>query len=451
MHYQPSDKSGWIGWLGLGDSVRLKSEKPVLGDGCTAFYAVEPRGYMCLDHRTTLDPNDKGYLALKRWAPRTTTPFPHFYGESHGAPRYYAIPSEKQQRQKEYQLDEHLKLLAEMRDGKLDKAKLPPMLDGVDPKPAGHGPDEQLKDIPPRTYEERTYIGPGSAIAWTEEFDAEGRTWLVTPDFTFMPKDRVKIYPRVSFHGVKLEGDLSLPIAYARKQPRPKYARKDGTIAPTGESWARLDWVALTGETVKEGDKTYYATRDNLFMLKEDATIVRPSPRTPWGAPVDGATPDGANITVAVAAPQGGRKTWVEVSVLGGWMIAYEDTKPIFATLIAPGRGGVPTKGVDPIETASTPVGSFRVDGKLYTGTMVNKAWVHADVPFVLNFHGAHALHMAYWHDTWGEKTSGGCINLSPEDAIWFFNWSEPPLPAGWHAIRSDKEAGPATLVIVHS
>jgi hypothetical protein len=82
---------------------------------------------------------------------------------------------------------------------------------------------------------------------------------------------------------------------------------------------------------------------------------------------------------------------------------------------------------------------------------MSNKAFVHADVPFILNFHGPHALHMAYWHDTWGEKTSGGCINLSPLDAIWFFHWSEPAVPAGWHGMRSDKEAGPATVVIVHS
>ena len=124
-------------------------------------------------------------------------------------------------------------------------------------------------------------------------------------------------------------------------------------------------------------------------------------------------------------------------------MIAYEDTKPVFATLIAPGRGGVPTKGIDPIETASTPVGAFRVDGKFWTGTMTNKAFVHADVPYVLNFHGAHALHMAYWHDNWGEKTSGGCINLSPEDSRWFFLWSEPAIPPGWHGMRSDKEFGP--------
>ena len=46
-----------------------------------------------------------------------------------------------------------------------------------------------------------------------------------------------------------------------------------------------------------------------------------------------------------------------------------------------------------------------------------NDLLVHTEVQYVQNFHGPHALHAAYWHDDWGEKKSGGCINLSPRDA----------------------------------
>ena len=294
---------------------------------------------------------------------------------------------------------------------------------------------------------------PGSAVAWTDEFDAEGRTWLITPDFTFMPKDKVAVYPRVDFHGVHLDTDVQLPIAFMRRTPRPKYERgEDGSIAPNGEQWPRLTWVALTGETVQQGERSWYVTREHGLLLdKSDATVVLPMARTPWGTQVEGATArDKDEGNSGGLKPPDGKRTWVEVSVLQGWMIAFEDTRPVFATLIAPGRGGVPVPGVDPIETASTPTGFFRVDGKFMTGTMVNKTFVHADVPFILNFHGAHALHMAYWHDTWGEKTSGGCINLAPQDAPWFFHWAEPAMPEGWHGMRSDKEAGAATYVIVH-
>ncbi|MBL8743417.1 MAG: L,D-transpeptidase, partial [Myxococcales bacterium] len=147
-----------------------------------------------------------------------------------------------------------------------------------------------------------------------------------------------------------------------------------------------------------------------------------------------------------------GKKTWVDVSVFGGTFVAYEGETPVFATLISPGRGGTPFPGRDPISTASTPTGTFRVDGKFRWASMVSSTdanIVHAEVQYVQNFHGAHALHGAYWHDQWGELKSGGCVNLSPIDSKWVFEWSEPKLPKDWHGMRSVKELGAATRVVV--
>jgi len=59
-------------------------------------------------------------------------------------------------------------------------------------------------------------------------------------------------------------------------------------------------------------------------------------------------------------------------------------------------------------------------------------------------------LHSAYWHDGWGEKRSGGCVNMSLTDASWLYGWTEPSVPEGWFGMRSDRLAGPATLVWVH-
>jgi hypothetical protein len=454
INYTPSLSSGWIGYLGLGDSVPLRSDKPSPGEGCAGpFHPVEPRGWVCLDERTTLDPNDSAYVALRRFAPRLDTPHPHSYGESRGARRYFSVPNEREQHRREYELAKHLEQLRALREGKYEGKKVPVTLDGVDPRPSGATAPDLLRFVPPHTYEERDYISPLSAVAWTAEFDAQGRTWVVTPDFAYMPKDKVSPYPRSTFRGVHLGEGARLPLAFFRKEPRPKYARKaDGGVEPAGASWPRLAWVQLTGEEVSAGGRAYLATIEpGVLADKRDATVPRLAPRTPWGAPVQGATAEELQATPAGAQkPPEGRRTWVEISVLGGWMVAYEDTRAVFATLISPGRGGVPIRGVDPVETASTPTGVFRVDGKFWTATMVNKAWVHADVPFVLNFHGPHAIHMAYWHDRWGEQMSGGCVNLAPEDARWFFLWAEPPIPEGWHGVRSDPEAGPATSVIVH-
>ena len=71
-------------------------------------------------------------------------------------------------------------------------------------------------------------------------------------------------------------------------------------------------------------------------------------------------------------------------------------------------------------------------------------------MPFIQNFSGPHALHAAYWHDAWGQPKSGGCVNLSPIDAKWLFEWTEPKVPEGWYGLRAAKNFGLATEVILH-
>src|SRR5262249_48910827 len=183
-------------------------------------------------------------------------------------------------------------------------------------------------------------------------------------------KDRVRPYPRSTFRGVDLGGEVTLPLAFFRKTPRPKYTKSsDGAFQKTGESWPLRGFVALTGEEVKAGAQTFLATREpGTYALESDATVVRAATVAPAGK----ADPK---------AP--GRRTWVDVSVLGGWLVAYEGLTPVFATLIAPGRGGIPYDGYDPLQTASTPTGNFRVDGKFVTATMVsstNDLLVHTEV-----------------------------------------------------------------------
>ena len=177
-------------------------------------------------------------------------------------------------------------------------------------------------------------------------------------------------------------------------------------------------------------------------MKKADAVVPTPQPKTPWGAPVGGAdTKEGP----------AGRRTWVESSVWEGWMVAFEATRPVFATLIAPGRGGTPAKGIPAIDTAATPVGVFPITGKFATATMVAPGdYVHSDVPWAQNFSGPHALHGAYWHDDWGDRKSGGCVNVSPIDGKWLFEFTEPPMPEGWHGVRWRPNVEPATTFIVH-
>jgi hypothetical protein len=59
------------------------------------------------------------------------------------------------------------------------------------------------------------------------------------------------------------------------------------------------------------------------------------------------------------------------------------------------------------------------------------------------------AIHVAYWHERFGEPMSGGCINVSPLDGAFLFDWTAPQLPPDWDAVLSGGAQGIGTIVRV--
>ncbi len=398
---EPSAEKQWIGFLWTGGSVKLKSETPQAGPGCAKFYAVEPQGWVCVDgERATLDANDPVVKAIRPYAARVDTPWPHRYGESIGAPRLLNL---------------------------------------------GEGASVTFPALPRTISEPRKELKPRSTVAYSGGAKLGDKDYLLTADFTWVPKDRVTPYPEVTFQGIELGEKAKLPLALFRGKDREQFRRAaDGAFTPTGETFKRLSFVALSGEKAEAAGERYLKLRDQELWLKEsEAVVPSPQPLTPWGATV------GAEDTTG-KAPKG-RATWIEASIRGGWLVAFEGTKPVFVTLISAGRGGEPQPGKDLISTASTPVGSYPITGKFATATMeAPNEYIHSDVPWAQNFHGPHALHGAYWHDDWGNLKSGGCINVSPIDGKRLFEWTEPNIPAGWHGVRWLPWQGPATVLVVH-
>jgi lipoprotein-anchoring transpeptidase ErfK/SrfK len=71
------------------------------------------------------------------------------------------------------------------------------------------------------------------------------------------------------------------------------------------------------------------------------------------------------------------------------------------------------------------------------------------DVPWIMYFSGDVALHGAYWHDRFGAPHSHGCVNLSPKDAQWLFNWTAPTAgPYNWTLPKPEDQG---TWVWVHN
>jgi hypothetical protein len=431
----------WIGYLWSGTSVALRDPKPKYGIGCGEFfYAIVPRGYVCTDGgRATTDPKDPVVLALSPYAPRADSPWPHRYGESRGAPLYSILPSELEQRMREPDLASQLKRLARARDIGHGEGSLL----GVD---LAQAPEQNLvfPRLSPAVYDAHPLLKNRSTVAYTKELRYAGRDFLLTADYRFIPKDRVVPYPVSRFHGVHLGVDGTWPLAFFREDHLACYRRTaPNAFEAQPNCFARLSHVELSGKSEQVNQVEYLETKAGTWLDRADAVVPTLAERTPWDARVG--QPDESPMR-----PKG-RATWIEVSIRGGWLIAYEDTTPAFVTLISPGRGGEPLRGHIPLETASTPLGRFSITGKFVTSTMVApNDYLHSDVPFAQNFTGPYALHSAYWHDNWGNLMSGGCINLSPIDALFMFHWTEPPAPEGWHGTRWLPYLEPSTTLIIN-
>jgi hypothetical protein len=210
-------------------------------------------------------------------------------------------------------------------------------------------------------------------------------------------------------------------------------SRKGVIEAVENETFPRLAMLELTGRVRRQKGTRYLETSEKGRWIREgDATVVQAQP------------PRGFEL-------QAGEK-WLDVSIFAGTLVAYEGDKAVFATLISPGANGY--KRIDGENAKyTTPTGTFRIEWKHRTTTMSphpdRPSYYLSEVPFTQFFHMPFALHAAYWHDRFGEPKSGGCVNLSPADAKWLFDWTLPALPEGWHAVRSGESRGPGTLVRV--
>jgi hypothetical protein len=213
-------------------------------------------------------------------------------------------------------------------------------------------------------------------------------------------------------------------------------------LEPTGGAWPVRSFVQLAGAAVEHEGKRWLQTQDRdadgapLFVSARDATVAEAAAKLPTGVPP-------------------GRK-WIEVSITRGTLVAYEGLTPVYATLISPGRGGVPVPGHDAVENSTTPLGTYNVTFKDRAVTMSpdrpGSPLIHsiADVPHVQYFKAPFALHAAFWHERFGEPASAGCINASPLDAEALFQWTDPEVPEEWQgATGAGAPGGGSTTAIV--
>lgn len=424
---EPRWRSRRLGYLRAGATVE-RSDEAVGHRGCSrGWYRIAPHGYVCLNKTATLDAEHPVAVLSARRPNMAGLPYTYAMSRFPTPPLYARLPSEAQQKRVEPERHYHLR--------KYDR--LQKDADFVAPPPAEPIPSllEGGAVIPPLGGEVRgsetvllRHARVRSGFALLGSYEVDGRQFGLTTEMAAIPLDRTRVIAPSTFGGVVLSDEFTLPVAFVRSKFAHRYeVHADTGAFAVGAALPHRSVVALTGNVKQRGEHHFLEARDGSWVRGDRVVRVDSFKQPPkW-------------------ASQG--KQWIDVSILRQSLVAYEGLKPVFATLVSTGAGGIQ----DPEKTHATIQGTFLIHTKHISVTMDGDdrgdEFDLRDVPFVQYFTEGYALHGAYWHDDFGTPRSHGCINLAPRDAAWLFNWTAPEVPAGWHAALS---LAKGTIVYVH-
>jgi len=349
-----------------------------------------------------------------------------------------------------------------------------------------------------------------TGLAFVGSFDggeeANHRRFGITTDLRLAPTTKIKPDSGSPWHGIEIEDEGMLPFAFVREQGAVRFAPSGGDVT-RGEQLPFRGVVKLTGKLKKVAGEKYYAAKDGDLVRASDVGLVI-APRTWPKAAIDGQKWIEVSVSQQTLVMWEGKKpiyaTLVSTgreeypTITGEFRI---NNKHITATMdsnessdvggSAPTRVASRPKATEdrpkaasapaaPKKKDTKPAGKAKPktgDAKTKPGAAVPKkpaaaapaavpkrgdgeygvtkrrgegTYALRDVPYIQYFAAGFAIHAAYWHDVFGKQRSHGCVNLSPIDAHRVFMWTEPAIPAGWHALNAGEEFGEGTVVIVH-
>jgi lipoprotein-anchoring transpeptidase ErfK/SrfK len=258
-------------------------------------------------------------------------------------------------------------------------------------------------------------LDPGFGIAIVSERVAHGERWGETRSGRWIALRELGAAHPSGFHGEELTGQLDVGWILGERASVYSASKADKPV----DTRLHFQAVRVKEELATPGGVMLRISDDGappLWMRGKD--VVRPT-----------AAPPPAEV-----GGEGTVEKWIDVDLATQTVVAYDGARPVFATLASTGIG---PKGSE----SATPLGTHRIWVKLFTTNMDNlekddadRHYSIEDVPWVMFFDKAVALHGAFWHRDFGHTKSHGCVNLAPLDARRIFDFTAPHLPAGWSA-----------------
>ena len=120
----------------------------------------------------------------------------------------------------------------------------------------------------------------------------------------------------------------------------------------------------------------------------------------------------------------------------------YEGSTEVYFCRISSGLTNIIDPATGQInDKLATPVGNLLIHWKIMSLNMTagtfQSGYSTPAVPWSTMISGEGvAIHGAFWHNSFGEKRSHGCINVAPEDAKWIFRWTTPYVSLAQSELR---------------
>jgi hypothetical protein len=384
-----------LGVLRAGARV-ARSLEPVSRAGCAGgWYAIRPRGFVCVGVEATLDLAHPT-LAAMALAPSVDAKLPYTYARTRNET---------------------------------------PLFERVT------GRDDTVREIG------KLHRRAGMAVvgSWRakEPSGNEARLALLT-DGRFVRAADLEAAQGSDFNGVELDKNKELPVAFVVKRGVRSFTL-NGNEAEKGDLIEYHSELLLSGRFRSLGSIKYWAydgsavrasdRGDEKWVRHQDVTVVQKRTTFPDFVKDD--------------------THWLDVSATTGTLVAYTGKRPTFVTLLSVARELPDSVGdVQPARDGprAIPLGTFEVRQKSLTligqsPAGFGEAFEVQDAPWALELSSGQLLHGAYWHDRFGIEHGAGSFALSPRDAARLFRFVGPDLPNGWHA--ASVPAGHGTPVVI--
>ena len=260
----------------------------------------------------------------------------------------------------------------------------------TDTPPVYRHPLEALAGLPPLRTLEKGFV----FVSVIGKTSVQGAAFYQINPGEFMPAEAIEEFRPSGFAGTHFAASPGTAVGWfiTNVQPSAVPGQPPDPNAPYAGKYQYFQVLGVQ----RVGEWNWYLIGPDQWVEQRNVALVQPAP--PPGS-------DGAVIAV---------DTYEQT------MGVYQNGQLIFATLVSSGSRYFPTRP-----------GTFKVWAKLKYGRMTgayrpdrSDYYFLEDVPWILYYDGDRALHGAYWHDHFGTKGSHGCVNLSPRDARWLYDYA---------------------------